>query len=123
MATNCENCSGMCCSNMLIRLSKEEADLLRSYGTNLDLSPEIKSITRLYEKNRGELKPILLEANQALYRLKGDCGCLPQKEESSMRKCLIYKSRPKSCKDMKIGGAECILSRIVSEAIESGYEF
>lgn len=122
MATNCENCSGMCYSNMLIRLSKEEADLLRFYGTNLDLLSEIKSITKLNE-NRGELKPILLEANRALYRLKGDCGCLLQKEEPKMRKCLIYESRPKSCKDMKIGGAECILSRIVSEAIESGYKF
>ena len=123
MAISCENCSGVCCSNMQIRLRVEEANLLTSHGTKLNLITEIKSVPRMNE-DTGKVEAMPVE-DLAYYSMEGDCGCLLPKDENGMRKCDIYNKmkRPEACEEFEPGEAICLFNRIVADAIKNGYRF
>jgi Fe-S-cluster containining protein len=112
MSISCENCNGACCSSMNMMLNDKEAKLLESHGTKLNLLIPITTVTRL-DESTGTLTVIKID-NLSLYSMDEECKCLLPQDNSGMRKCMIYDSRPDACREFEMGAAECILCGIVN---------
>ena len=101
---SCENCVAACCkAPIYMQLSNKE---YKRHRARMDLEVVVAPNKINQTRIRPDGRVLEIPIGQGLYELRSGCANL-----SEEYRCSIYPERPRCCRELQVGSAECLRAR------------